>query len=260
MATGGAVRTTLKWAVLVLLALLAVLAFILAGLWMAAGARECDEGIPAYSTLVPTPLGTVAVELAGPPDGPAMMLVHGTAGWSGFWRNVTGHLGREGWRVIAVDLPPFGYSERDPRARYDRTAQAARLAAVLADAAPRGAVVVGDSFGAGPATELALRAPERVRTLVLVDAALGALDPEPGTRPLGQRVLGQSWLAEPVTAATMANPMATGALLRSIIAGLVRARSFARLPGVGHIPHIEDEEGFLAALDAAAAPERGANR
>jgi pimeloyl-ACP methyl ester carboxylesterase len=35
------------------------------------------------------------------------------------------------------------------------------------------------------------------------------------------------------------------------LARLVRARSFARLPGVGHIPHIEDEAGFLAALDAA---------
>ena len=35
------------------------------------------------------------------------------------------------------------------------------------------------------------------------------------------------------------------------LARLMRARSFARLPGVGHIPHIEDEAGFLAALDAA---------
>jgi pimeloyl-ACP methyl ester carboxylesterase len=41
------------------------------------------------------------------------------------------------------------------------------------------------------------------------------------------------------------------------IARLVRARSFARLPGVGHIPHIEDEAGFLAALDAALAEEGG---
>jgi pimeloyl-ACP methyl ester carboxylesterase len=42
-------------------------------------------------------------------------------------------------------------------------------------------------------------------------------------------------------------PIAQGEYL----ARLLRARSFARLPGVGHIPHIEDEAGFLAALDAA---------
>jgi pimeloyl-ACP methyl ester carboxylesterase len=32
---------------------------------------------------------------------------------------------------------------------------------------------------------------------------------------------------------------------------LLRARRFLRLPGLGHIPHIEDEAAFLAALDAA---------
>ena len=47
-----------------------------------------------------------------------------------------------GWRVIAVDLPPFGYSERDAEARYDRTAQARRLAAVVEAQARRPAVVV----------------------------------------------------------------------------------------------------------------------
>jgi pimeloyl-ACP methyl ester carboxylesterase len=305
--------------------LLALLVLILAGFRIAASLRETETAMPASSRMVPTPLGGVAVQVAGPEAGPPILLVHGTAGWSGFWRNVSAHLAARGWRVIAVDLPPFGYSEHDGQARYDRASQAARLASVLEQIAGRPAIVVGHSFGAGAVVELALREPARVRSLVLVDAALGALDPAPQGRGLTGWALGQSWIAQPVTSASLTNPMLTGWLFRSLLARkeaaapwvetiqqpmrregttaayaawlpfllaaddggmsrrsanlariampaaliwgeadtvtpiaqgetlarLMRARSFARLPGVGHIPHIEDEAGFLAALDAA---------
>jgi pimeloyl-ACP methyl ester carboxylesterase len=305
--------------------LLALVVLALIGFRIAASLRETETAMPATSHMVPTPLGGVAVQIAGPAVGPPILLVHGTAGWSGFWRNVTAHLAAGGWRVIAVDLPPFGYSEHDPLARYDRASQAARLAAVLEQTAGRPAIMVGHSFGAGAVVELALRAPGRIRALVLVDAALGALDPPPQGGGAAGWALGQSWIAQPVTAATMTNPMLTGWLFRSLLARkeaaapwletirqpmrregttaayaawlpalmtaddggmsrrsanlariaapvsliwgeadtvtpiaqgetlarLMRARSFARLPGVGHIPHIEDEAGFLAALDAA---------
>lgn len=308
----------LAW--LLALVILLLLTFRVAVWW-----RETETARPAETRMVATPLGGVAVQLAGPADGRPILLVHGTAGWSGFWRNVSAHLAARGWRVIAVDLPPFGYSEHDRVARYDRASQAARLAAVLGRTAGQPAIVVGHSFGSGAAVELALREPGRVARLVLVDAALGKLDPAEAGGGATQWALGQGWIAQPVTSATMTNPMLTGRLLRSMLARkeaaapwigtirqpmrragttaayaawlpelfvaddaslsrrsanlrriampvdliwggadtvtpiaqgenlarLMRSRSFARLPGVGHIPHIEDEAGFLAALDAA---------
>ncbi len=316
----------LKFAVKSALVLGLLLVLVLAGFWAAAAWRETETAMPAGMKMVPTPLGGVAVELAGPADGRPVMLVHGTAGWSGFWRNVTRHLAGRGFRVIAVDLPPFGWSERDGEARYRRQDQAARLAAVLAAEARGPAIVVGHSFGGGPAAELALAAPGRLSALILVDAALGTPDPPPGAGPsLPESLLRRSWIAQPATSASVTNPLATGALLRSLlarkeaadawvstiqapmrregttagyaawlpfllteddgalsrrsaalqrirvpvsliwgeadtvtpieqgerIARLTGARSFTRLPGVGHIPHIEDEAAFLRALDAA---------
>lgn len=308
-------------------ALLLLPILILAGLRIAAALREDGAPPPAATRMVATPYGAVAVSVSGPADGRPLMLVHGTAAWSGFWKQVSAHLAQRGWRVVAVDLPPFGWSDHDPGARYDRVTQAERLAAVLAAVAKQPAVVVGHSFGAGPATELALRHPRRLRSLVLVDAALGELDAAGGGNG---GVLRFRPLAEAATAATITNPAATGPLLRSMIArkaraeawlpvlkapmrrrgttsayaawlpnliaardgalsrrseairrlamplaliwgeadtvtpieqgrriaSLGRARSFAMLPGVGHIPHIEDPEGFLAALDSAIAPDR----
>ncbi|HEX8625361.1 MAG TPA: alpha/beta hydrolase [Allosphingosinicella sp.] len=308
------------------LALLLLIILILAALRIAAALREDGAAPPPATRMFATPYGAVAVTVSGPPSGPPVILVHGTAAWGGFWKPVADHLARQGWRVIAVDLPPFGWSDHDPLERYDRVTQSERLAAVVARVARRPAVVVGHSFGAGPATELALRHPGRLRSLILVDTALGGFDSEgKGAGPLGFRLL-----AEAVTAATVTNPLAVGPLLRSMIArkeraaqwlpvlkapmqrrgttsayaawlpnlfatrdralsrrsdnmrriaiplaliwgeadtvtpigqgrriaGLGRARSFATLPGVGHIPHIEDPEGFLAALDSAIAPDR----
>jgi len=321
---GGVIRRGAKWAGMIAGGLLLLVILVLAGFRIAAAMRETDEGRPAQSRMVATPLGEVAVQLSGPEDGPRIVLIGGTAGWSGFWRNVSAHLAARGWRVIAVDLPPFGYSAHDPEARYDRASQAARLEAVRAAAGGEGAVVVGHSFGAGAALELALRSRELSR-LVLVDPALGAIDPAPQGRGLAGWALGQSWIAQPLTSASMTNPMLSGTMLRSMLARteaadgwvetirepmrrrgttaayaawlpalltaddgglsrrsaeiarlgvplhliwgeadtvtpvaqgealarIVRPASFARLPGVGHIPHIEDEAGFLAALDAA---------
>ena len=40
----------------------------------------------------------------GPPDGPVLLLTHGTGGWSGTWFELPTALAGAGWRVIAVNL------------------------------------------------------------------------------------------------------------------------------------------------------------
>ncbi len=99
---GGAWRLT--WRLVLGLVLLVVALLLL--FRVAAALRERSAAVPATSTLVATPLGRVAVALSGPVDGMPVMLIPGTAGWSGFWRDVSGHLAARGYRVIAVDLPP----------------------------------------------------------------------------------------------------------------------------------------------------------
>ena len=108
----------------------------------------------------------------GPADGPVLLLSHGTGAWSGTWFELPEALAAAGWRVVAVDLPPFGYSASNGRAGeldYTRPAQAFRLLNLMSTLGGPGEVtLVGHSFGAGPALEAAMRSPWRLRRLVLV--------------------------------------------------------------------------------------------
>ncbi len=198
---------------LVLLAAAAVLAVIRVAAWVRE--RERDGRVPAHLRSVATPLGRVAADEHGLSTRRTVLIVPGTAGWSGFWRDVSPHLAARGYHVVAVDLPPFGYSEHDAAARYDRRSQAARLSAVLSATARGSAVVVAHSFGGGSATELALGHPDQVARLVLVDGALGELDPPSSG---GVPLLRSAVLSQPLIAATLTNPHVIGALSRSMLA------------------------------------------
>ena len=58
-----------------------------------------------------------------------MVLFHGTAAWSELWRQTSDALAAAGFHVIALDLPPFGFSDRP--GNYTRQDQAARISDVL---------------------------------------------------------------------------------------------------------------------------------
>jgi len=154
---------------------------------------------------------------AGPPQGLPVVLFHGTAAWSELWRRTITALAASGFHVVALDLPPFGFSDRP--GTYTRAAQAARVNDALKQLGVAPAIIVGHSFGAGAATELAMRYPERARGLVLVDAALG-LTSAPTATPAW---LQPQWVREVLVSLTVTNPLMTRTLLQSLLARKDRA-------------------------------------
>lgn len=104
---------------------------------------------------------------------PPLLLVHGTGAWSQTWVSNVDAMVQGGYRVIAVDLPPFGFSTRPAGADYNRAMQALRLLALMEKLQLPPVTLLGHSYGGGPAAEAAMLQPERVRHLILLDAAVG---------------------------------------------------------------------------------------
>ncbi|MDP3703475.1 MAG: alpha/beta hydrolase [Candidatus Omnitrophota bacterium] len=210
----------LRWSITTLLVLLLLAVAAMATFWVAASTRETglrDELAPSTGRLVPTGSGRVFVQEKGPAGGVPVVLFHGTAAWSELWRRTIDALAAAGFRVIALDLPPFGFSDRP--GSYTRRDQAARVNDVLDQLKAGPAIIVGHSFGAGAATELVMRYPDRARALVLVDAALGLTSP-PSEPPLLVRPQG---IREILVSLTITNPLATKVLLQSLIEKKERA-------------------------------------
>ncbi|MDS0136363.1 MULTISPECIES: alpha/beta hydrolase [unclassified Amycolatopsis] len=109
-------------------------------------------------------LGDAVVHYDRTGDGPALLLLHGTAASREQWGPLTGQAG--GFTVLAPDFPGSGLTT-DSGGPITVEALAAQAAAVLDDAGFETAHVVGHSLGAVVAAHLAGTRPDRVRTAVL---------------------------------------------------------------------------------------------
>ncbi len=100
-----------------------------------------------------------------------ILLVHGVGGWAENWRAVMSPLAATGRRVIALDLPGFGESERPGRIRHFGPEEAFYPRFVLSAMdvlGVRRAHIAGNSMGGAIAYMVAVTAPERTRSIVLV--------------------------------------------------------------------------------------------
>ena len=169
------------------------------------------------------------IQEAGPADGHTVVLIHGTGAWGEIWRETMRRLAERGYHAVAVDMPPFGFSERPVSSDYTTATQGKRLTALAGTFTGYGVTskpvtVVGHSFGARATVEAVMLAPERIRALVLVDAALG-LHGSDGTtlpdvdEPAGafSALLAVAPLRRPLVAGLLTNPLMTGPLLRQLI-------------------------------------------
>jgi pimeloyl-ACP methyl ester carboxylesterase len=218
------VSNILRWSANGLLVLLLSIILVITSFRMAASIRETGmraQMAPRTGHLVPTRSGGVFVQEKGPANGIPVALFHGTAAWSELWRHTSDALAEAGFHVIALDLPPFGFSDRP--GSYTRQDQAARINDVLETLEAPPAIIVGHSFGAGAATELVMRHPDRARGLVLIDAALGLMAAPSPAPSMISWVIQPQWIREILVSLTITNPVATQMLLKSMIAKKERA-------------------------------------
>jgi len=211
----------LRWFMWIVLGAAALVAVALAGLRLLAHEREHasrEALMPPGARLVRAGDVDMLVQEAGPPTGRVVVLVHGTGAWSESWRETIDALAGAGYRAVAVDLPPFGLSDRPSNENYSTTDQARRLAAALDTLGARDVVLVGHSFGARATVESVLIAPSRVRALVLVDPALG-LDTSaaPPSAPVVW-LLRNRTARETLVAALATNPSMTRWILKQFTA------------------------------------------
>jgi len=180
-------RRARRWALraaTVALGLLTTVAALL-GAWLLYAALRLDstekltrqQAAPAGGRWLQAGDTQVHVVDSGPAGAPPLLLVHGTGAWAGTWASNIAALQSAGFRVVAMDLPPFGFSVMLANRDYSRRAQAQRILAVAAQLGPDPVTLLAHSFGGGPAAEAAMLEPSRFAHLVLVDAAI-ALGPE----------------------------------------------------------------------------------
>ena len=112
--------------------------------------------------------GPVAYLTGGKQDGETIVLIHGIGANKDHFTRVSAALTGK-YRVIALDLPGFGESGRDPNLHYDITSQAERVKEFLDTLGIHRFHLGGSSMGGFIAMRYAALHPEQAQSLWLLD-------------------------------------------------------------------------------------------
>jgi pimeloyl-ACP methyl ester carboxylesterase len=122
------------------------------------------------STLIETNGITVHAVVAGPEDGPLVVLLHGFPEFWYGWRHQLGALAAAGYRVVAPDGRGYGRSDKPPGVRaYALDRLAADVVGIIAAQGRDRAIVVGHDWGAAVAWWVAIRHPSWVARLAILN-------------------------------------------------------------------------------------------
>jgi pimeloyl-ACP methyl ester carboxylesterase len=209
----------------VLLAIVIVVLGTLAVFRVLSLARESEtaaEAAPKSGHFVPAGDIKIYVQEDGPQTGQPVVFIHGFGAWSETWKKTTSVLAANGFHTVALDVPPFGFSEKITNGAFSRQEQAQRILRVMDALQLKPVILVGHSVGGRPTVEVALTAPDRVKSLVLVDPAFGfgsnGQFEENHPSVLTRAFFGFTPLRNAVLSSTATNPLMTKRLLSTFVA------------------------------------------
>lgn len=110
----------------------------------------------------------------GNPQNPAVIFIHGFGSSNKTWDSAQTALAEAGFYTVALDIPPFGLSDKSPDLPYTRAWMADLIAALMDERSIETASIVGHSMGGGITAYFAVRHPTRVEKLVFVAGGVGA--------------------------------------------------------------------------------------
>jgi pimeloyl-ACP methyl ester carboxylesterase len=171
-----------------------------------AAARRHEQAAPREGEIAQ--IGGTRLHYVDKGSGPAILLIHGLSGqMRNFAAALVDDLARD-HRVVLVDRPGSGYSERPKGASASLIAQAETIAGLIAHLGLERPLIVGHSLGGALSLALAIHHPDKVGELALVCPLTQAQDevPEPlkalAIRSEPARALVASLLAVPLGLAT----------------------------------------------------------
>ncbi len=122
----------------------------------------------------------------GNPNGPVLLLVHGSNASLQTWEPWVKQLGGE-YRIISIDLPGHGLTGANPTRDYHYASFVTVVDKLMTALEIPKFAIAGNSMGGGVAWHYALKHPDRVTAMGLIDAA-GAPRWEATTTPIGFRL------------------------------------------------------------------------
>src|SRR5256712_12902551 len=125
---------------------------------------------PEYSWFTTVDGVRIHFQEAGDESAPSVILIHGFISSNLVWSDVFLPLAVAGFRVIAPDLPGYGYSDKPSDGEYTIEFQARAVLGLMDRLEIERATIVGASYGGAVAASMALDYPERGERLVLVGA------------------------------------------------------------------------------------------
>jgi pimeloyl-ACP methyl ester carboxylesterase len=185
-----------------------------------------DTGLPGESRMLDVGSLRLHARVAGPEDGPLVVLLHGFPEFWYCWADYIGPLSAAGYRVVAPDGRGYNLSDRPSTVgAYRIEALADDVLGVLDALGRETGHVVGHDWGGLVAWWVGLHAPDRVDRLAVLNAPHPTVFRETFRRSVSQRF--RSWYAGAFQLPTLSASVLSAADYRLLVDGLRRSS----LPG-----------------------------